>query len=310
MSNVGDAIASLADQLRAAHARREPAGPLDLSRLQRVLSHVPEDMTVTVESGLTLAAMQSTLRGAGQWLPLDPADADHLSIRELLDHNLSGPHRFGCGTARDWLIGLKAVLADGRVIESGGKVVKNVAGYDLHKLLIGARGELAVIVEATFKIAPLPASEAILAADVSSPRGAMDLCRAILNLPVNPVVLDLSCQPGAGLKVVVAFAGTERETAWQREQIDVLANWRLASLAYDSEFHRALNGRRPGCRSVLPDRLAAALESLNHPHRIARAGNGVIYHPPDDSVSAPAEHPLAARIRALFDPHGVLRPNP
>lgn len=307
MSNVSEPIAPLAEQLRAAHARRGPVGPIDLAGLQRVLSHVPEDMTVTVESGVTLAALQATLRSAGQWLPLDPAGAEQLTIRDLLDYNLSGPHRFGCGTARDWLIGLKAVLADGRVIESGGKVVKNVAGYDLHKLLIGARGELAVIVEATFKLSPLPASVVVLAAETASTAEATKLAQAILLSPVNPVVLDLVCLETAAPRLVLAFAGTPRETEWQREQIACLADWQDATLEHDSQFHRLLAGRAPMRNSTLPAKLPEALAGVSAPW-LARAGNGVIYSlPTGEPVTAPALHPLHACIRQLFDPHGVLQ---
>ncbi len=307
MNNSGEPIAKLAAQLSSAHARREPAGPIDLSQLRRVLAHVPEDMTVTVESGLTLAALQGTLRTAGQWLPLDPAGPDQLTIRELLDHNLSGPHRFGYGTARDWLIGLKAVLADGRVIESGGKVVKNVAGYDLHKLLIGARGELAVIVEATFKVSPLPAAELVLATEPASATAAAKLVPVILQTPVNPVVLDLVCLETAAPRLVLAFAGTPRETEWQRDQITSLANWQETTLDYDAQFHHRLAGRAPGRQSVLPEQLLEALAAVAPPW-LARAGNGVIYSlPTTDRGPEPALHPLHARIRQLFDPHGVLR---
>lgn len=306
MNDVSEAIAFLADQLRTAHDRREPVGPIDHSKLQRVLAHVPEDMTVTVESGLTLAALQAALRTAGQWLPLDPPGAEQLTIRALLDHNLSGPHRFGCGTARDWLIGLKAVLADGRVIGSGGKVVKNVAGYDLHKLLIGARGELAVIVEATFKVSPVPAMELVLATETSSTSAAANLVRTILQTPVNPVVLDLVCLDAAAPRVIVAFAGTPRETEWQRDQIASLANWRTSTLEHDAQFHQRLAGRAPRRQSVLPAKLHETLGSLVP--WIARAGNGVIYSlPTGERATEPALHPLHARIRQLFDRHGVLR---
>lgn len=307
MTAASESIGRIAGQLRAAHQRRKPVGPIDLSSHNRVIAHVPEDMTVTVESGMPLGALQVALGKRGQWLPLDPAGADGLTIRELLDENRSGPRRFGHGTARDWLIGLKAVMADGRVISAGANVVKNVAGYDLHKLLIGARGELAVIVEVTFKVSPLPPSEIVLATNCSTTAEAMGIVRAILNRPVNPDVLDLFQFEREPLQAIVAFAGTSRETAWQREQIAGLAEWRETLLDHESRFYEVLAGRAPVRKTVLPARLGDVLAPHSAPW-IARAGNGAVYCVPTDGVEmSPATSSLSDRIRRLFDPHGILR---
>src|SRR5262249_53895914 len=123
---------------------------VDLRALDRLVEHTPEDLTVTVEAGLTLARLQEALARRGQWLAIDPPNPESLSIGALLSTNASGPRRFGFGTIREHLIGLQVALADGRLVRSGGKVVKNVAGYDLLKLFIGARDSLGFIVEATF----------------------------------------------------------------------------------------------------------------------------------------------------------------
>ena len=111
-------------------------------------------MTATVEAGMSSGLFRITRR-AGQWLPIDPPNSDRTTIGDLLAHNLSGPRRFGYGTIRDYLIGIKVALANGEIIKAGGKVVKNVAGYDLCKLFIGAKHTLGIIVEATFKLRPL-----------------------------------------------------------------------------------------------------------------------------------------------------------
>src|SRR5262245_4594393 len=149
-------LKDLARGLAHAHALGEKVEAVDLHGLNRVLEHAPEDLTVTVESGRTLAALQADLAKCGQWLSIDPPDPAHLTIEKLLATNESGPRRYGYGTIRDSVIGVKVALADGRVIKSGGKVVKNVAGYDLARLFIGAHRSLAVIVEATFKLRPAP----------------------------------------------------------------------------------------------------------------------------------------------------------
>jgi len=129
---------------------------LDLSGLDQILAHEPGDLTVTVEAGVTLAAVQQALAAHNQFLPLDPPHMDRATIGGILATNAFGPSRVGYGTARDWLIGLTLVDAQGRIIKGGGKVVKNVTGYDLPKLHVGTLGTLGVIVEATFKLAPLP----------------------------------------------------------------------------------------------------------------------------------------------------------
>ncbi|MGZ5508735.1 MAG: FAD-binding oxidoreductase, partial [Limisphaerales bacterium] len=125
----------LRQALTAANAAKSRIESCDLSALNRVIEHTPEDMTVTVEGGATLANLQTEVRKRGQWLPIDPPNAS-ITIQQLLASNASGPRRFGFGTVRDYVIGMAVVLADGRLIHSGGKVVKNVAGYDLMKLFI------------------------------------------------------------------------------------------------------------------------------------------------------------------------------
>jgi len=181
----------LARSLREASQSATRVERVELSALSRILEHTPEDMTVTVEAGATLAALQSALAARGQWLPIDPPHPESLTLAALLDTNASGPRRAGFGTIRDYVIGLRVALADGRLIRSGGKVVKNVAGYDLMKLFIGARGTLGVIVEATFKLLPLPEAEAIVQSRCSTLEGAEKLITAVLDSELTPTVFDL-----------------------------------------------------------------------------------------------------------------------
>jgi len=138
------------------HVPRRADVLLDLSHLNRVLAHEPGDLTVTVEGGVTLARLQKTLATHNQFLPLDPPHAETATIGGILATNAFGPSCLGHGTARDWLIGICVVDAQGRFVKGGGKVVKNVTGYDLPKMHVGALGTLGVIVEATFKVAPRP----------------------------------------------------------------------------------------------------------------------------------------------------------
>jgi glycolate oxidase FAD binding subunit len=142
---------------------------LDLRGLNRVVEYEPADLTVTVEAGVELDDLRRLLGEHGQWLPIDPQRGPHATIGGLLATNASGASRHRYGTFRDWVIGMMVALPDGALVKSGGRVVKNVAGYDLAKLHIGALGTLGVIVQASFKVAPLPAHAAIGAVGGSLP---------------------------------------------------------------------------------------------------------------------------------------------
>ena len=124
--------------------------------LNAPVDHVAGDLVATVPAGASLDAVNDVLRRERQWLPLDPACSNRATIGGIIATNDSGPRRHRYGTPRDLIIGIEIALADGRIAKAGGRVVKNVAGYDLSKLLCGSLGSLAVITSATFKLAPLP----------------------------------------------------------------------------------------------------------------------------------------------------------
>jgi glycolate oxidase FAD binding subunit len=129
---------------------------LDLTRLNRVIEHPWQDLTCTVQAGCTWQQLQQTLARHGQFVALDPLWPDRATVGGILATNDSGALRHRYGSLRDLVIGMTLALADGTIARSGGKVVKNVAGYDLCKLLTGSFGTLAVITEATFRLHPLP----------------------------------------------------------------------------------------------------------------------------------------------------------
>ena len=132
---------------------------LSTSRLDQVLEYEPADLTVTVEAGIQLAVLQAKLAEHGQYLPLDPPYADRCTIGGITATNASGPSRLQYGAARDRVLGMRVVQSSGTVVKSGGKVVKNVAGYDLNKLYLGSYGTLGVITEVSLKLQPLPEIE-------------------------------------------------------------------------------------------------------------------------------------------------------
>lgn len=127
-----------------------------LSSMNGMIDHQPSDLTATVEAGMTLAKAQDSLAEAGQFLPLQAPSPEKATIGGILAAAHSGPMSLQYGSPRDWLIGIKVVNADGKVTKSGGRVVKNVTGYDMNKLYTGSLGTLGVIVEASFKLAPRP----------------------------------------------------------------------------------------------------------------------------------------------------------
>jgi glycolate oxidase FAD binding subunit len=175
-------------------------------RMTRVLDYAPADMTVTVECGVTLAALQAQLTPHGQRLALDPPSPERATIGGILACNASGPLRARYGTARDLVLGVALVRADGTPIRGGGKVVKNVAGFDMPKLAIGSLGSLGLILSATFRLHPLPAQRRAVGARVEGAAGVRALVRAMLAEQLEPAsVVAAPCEHG--YDVEVAFEG-------------------------------------------------------------------------------------------------------
>lgn len=172
-----------------------PPAPFDvlvrLDRLDAILAHEAADMTVTVQAGCPLSRLQAALAETGQWLPLDPPRPELTTVGGLIAANLSGPLRASQGTVRDLLLGLRVVGAGGTVIASGGKVVKNVAGYDLSKLHVGAFGTAGVIVEATFKVRPIPEHEAAVLVTCPTLADAAQLALTVRDV-VDPLWIEIA----------------------------------------------------------------------------------------------------------------------
>lgn len=165
---------------------------LDLSRYgSSTPDHQPADLTATVESGITLEVLQQKLARQGQFLPLETPLASKATIGGALAVNTSGPMRYSYGLPRDWLIGIGVVSAQGVETKAGGRVVKNVSGYDLNKLYAGSLGTLGVIVEATFKLSPLPPESRALAAIFPSLQHGMQAADGLLHQVSDPQGLQV-----------------------------------------------------------------------------------------------------------------------
>lgn len=297
----------LAQGLAAAnrHERKFPSP--DLRALNRIMEHSPADMIVSVESGMILGDLQKELARHGQWIPIDPPHADRITVHQLLSENRSGPRRLAFGTIRDHVIGLKAILADGREIKSGGKVVKNVAGFDLAKMFIGARDSLGLIVEATFKLRPLPAAEEFWQRPLTSPPEARDCLHSVTQSSLTPVALDLhNLTPSGSLAAVLGLAGTRSEVEAQRILAQALGFTAPAGLEHEEEFWQSANPESIRHLSVLPSRLTGALPPPGVSF-VARAGNGVIYYrggPEVPPVKLPLD--LLRRLKQEYDPKNIL----
>jgi glycolate oxidase FAD binding subunit len=200
---------------------------LGLRRLQALVEHEPGDLTATVQAGLSVAGLQAALRAKGQWLSLDPPDGARATLGGVLAANAAGPRRHLYGTCRDLLIGVSVVTADGGLVRGGGKVVKNVAGYDLPKLFIGSFGTLGVIVEATLKLRPVPDEERLVAVRFDRLKDAGAAVRALLASDLIPSAVDLlDAAAGAALglaaapaSLVVGFDGLGEQVDWQVAQL-------------------------------------------------------------------------------------------
>lgn len=157
---------------------------LSLARLDRILSHEPEDLTLSAECGVTLEALDAALRPHRQFVPLDPARPGSSTVGGLIATGAAGPYRARYGTMRDLLLGLTVVRADGTVVKGGGRVVKNVTGYDIPKLHVGALGTLGVVVEAHLRLHPRPVEERSWVFGFASAEAALEAALAVRETPV------------------------------------------------------------------------------------------------------------------------------
>jgi len=215
-----------------------PPAAIDLvvstSRLTSVFVHRHGDLTATAHAGLTLAQVNRELAKHGQWLPIDSA-FDEATIGGIIATNDSGPVRHRFGTPRDLLIGVTLALADGRVVKAGGHVVKNVAGYDLGKLASGSFGTLGAIVDATFKLLPIPQASATI--DASYDDGEA-LARDVMQVSASqlePMAFEMWLE-GSRYRLRLLFASSPAAVSAQVESAQRMLSRPSSVLTGDSEF--------------------------------------------------------------------------
>jgi len=241
---------------------------LSTARLNRILEHAWADMTASVEAGATVQSFQDTLAQHGQRLAMDPLFSEHATIGGLLSTNDSGTLRLRFGALRDLIIGVTIALSDGTLASSGGKVVKNVAGYDLPKLVTGAMGTLGVITRAVFRLYPLPRTRRTVTLALENAKQANDFVVAVQSSKLAHTGLQIRIGSDGKPDVDVRFAGTEtgmdaqcatlrglsggtRESGTSMEVWDALQElWRDAPNSVIAKF------------SVLPSEIGATCEKF------------------------------------------------
>jgi glycolate oxidase FAD binding subunit len=205
---------------------------LDTSKLNAIVEYSPDDMVVTAQAGVTIAQLQSTLAEHGQFLPVDVAEPDKQTTGGLVATRPDSLRRFGFGSVRDCLIGVKVVNAKAELITGGGKVVKNVSGYDLPKLYCGSFGTLGLIAEASFKVSPIPEATATAMMALTADHNSEDVLDLFLGSDLSPSFLyllnpqaaqDLLAAPAdVGQVLIVGFDGPSAAVEWQAQALTSL----------------------------------------------------------------------------------------
>ncbi|MCZ2838183.1 FAD-binding oxidoreductase [Modestobacter sp. VKM Ac-2985] len=289
---------------------------LDLSRMGQVLDHAAGDLIVDTQAGALLSDVQETAGSAGQRLALDEPVAGG-TVGGMLATNASGPGRVAVGTARDLLIGVTVVRADGVVAKAGGRVVKNVAGYDLGKLVIGSFGTLVVVTQAVFRLHPVPAARRFVSVPFGTPEDASRLVQSVVHAQVVPAAVEVEWRvDGAGTVGVLLEgtpAGVEARTATTRRLLGLGADaveaaplgwgvlpWTDEPGSTGLKLTCALSGLAP---VLIAARRAAEDAGIALTVR-GSGGAGVLYAALGADAPVEAVADVVARTRAVCTEHG------
>ncbi len=266
---------------------------ISTKNLNQVVQYEPKDLTISVRAGIRYADLSSILAANGQMIPLDGAYDQHATVGGMVAANISGSRRRGYGTARDWVIGMQFATMDGKLVQSGGMVVKNVAGLDMGKLMIGSFGTLAAITTVNFKLAPIPAATITVVSPMEDASKAFHLAADSLRGALNPVAVDVLNPQLASLlgleplhTLVLAYAGnaavverTIREFS-SRNGVQILRGQQetdfWAAVRNITPHHLDANSKGTVSRVSVPLKGAEkAMGTLSVPC-LAHAGSGVL----------------------------------
>ncbi len=301
--------------------RRAPAMlGVSLARMDRIVAYEPDDMTVIAEAGMTLGALNQRLGEHGQRLPLDPRSPDATTLGALIGASQAGPLRLSEGTPRDLLIGVRFVGHAGRAVHGGGRVVKNVAGYDLMKVMTGSFGTLGIITEAAFKLRPIPEGYTTGIAPFARAADAFGAAMKLHDtLPLvhvevlSPAFAARFGHPGAFL-LMAAIAGNASELEYQRGHFGGLDGVAFSEGARAVETYEQLRDLEFAPAAIAaqlataPAELGRCVEGLGAEFR-AHAGCGVaqIFIGGEFDYPAQARETLNRWRGAAHAAHGHLR---
>lgn len=297
---------------------------ISTANMTRVLDYEPRDLTISVEAGLRWAELARVLGEHRQMIPLDPPWMADATVGGVVAANCSGPRRRLYGTARDMVIGMKFATLEGKLIQSGGMVVKNVAGLDMAKMMIGSFGTLAGVAVVNFKLAPTPAHTRTFVLECETAAEAIARRDEILAGVLQPAAIDLLNPPASaevglsGHALVVEAGGNAavierytRELAGARqfdgpEQESLWDGIREFTPRFFKRHPRGVMVRHATTHSGL----AGVMESLDVP-AVARAGSGVVYAHysapgPRAGAAAGSDFAMMVKVKEMFDPHHLL----
>jgi FAD/FMN-containing dehydrogenase len=301
---------------------------INTSRLDKIIEHEPADLIAIAQAGVKLTDFNQKLSENGQWLPLDPPDDGRATLGGVVATGLGGAQQFGYGRPRGSVIGMKVVMADGNVIKAGGRVVKNVAGYDLCKLFTGSYGSLGVTAELIFKLRPRPARETTVLS-TGPTNELLSIGRTLRDAQLFPVALELvssafanrlgiNTAPDAAA-LLVRFAGNEKGVGYQIEETLIrLKNSAARSiqvLTDDAAFWQKvaampLREKPSFATRVLPTMLPESIRSLDG-HSLWQAGVADGRIRVMNQAIAKADPPglLDQRVKQQLDPLNLFRGN-
>jgi glycolate oxidase FAD binding subunit len=283
--------------------------------MKRLLSYDPRDLTISVEAGMPFTELERTLADHGQILPLDPPWRSASTVGGVVAAGLSGPRRRQYGTARDMIIGMTFATLEGKLVKSGGMVVKNVAGLDMAKLMIGSFGTLAAIAVVNFKVFPAPPGSRTFVREFPTIDAAFAERDRILRSVMQPTAIDIVNWP-AGIRMLVRATGNAAVLdRWTRDS----SGAEIHEASSESQLWNAVHEFTPRFLAEHPhgavvpihttlSAMPAAAARLDLPF-IARAGSGVIYAHYSENAPQPnfgGGFEMMVRVRQMFDPERLL----
>lgn len=320
--------------LQFGYPARPGGATIDINGLSRIVDYPARDMTITVEAGLRVAELQTVLQAEKQRIAIDVPQAHRATIGGAIATNASGPGRYANGTFRDYVIGISAVDGVGRLFSAGGRVVKNVAGYDLCKLLVGSLGTLAIITQVTLKLRPLPETRRLVWAHFRDLLGIDSAVEGLMQSQTRPTAIEVlntkaARQVRSEIKhdlpaehpvLCLAYEGSDVETRWQIEAAvrelnahhplgQQLLNDDVSAAVWNAlvEYQAASDDPLTFHATLPPSRLAEFLTVAND-SAIAlqtHAANGIVVgHLPDSCTRPEDAARLIVPLRTHAERHG------